>query len=905
MEISITHLDHLTNEHLAQAQDDNKPLSGSKFASRAASLSGSIHLPSTGPKSDPAVKSQAMYHLDSSDDENTGTTETRKTTTSEHARKPPTQIPAPAEVTREGAEKPESNAPSQPPGEKLSGRENEDTQKKANMSLVLWNSNKRTRGKKGTTSVSNWSDHWQVKFASVPAFNPLFTWLRTKNASTYEGDLISRNVSRILAKTHKSLLSKRAGDDISIIYRKTCEFTADEFIHRHPNLARRTQRPDDHATQDRPAEASPSKADDKCLDPTNVPSPMKSRRRIKKVSFKRSSGSRSVTTDKPMSPIFAGSAGSPSLVTGSAIVQSSLTFGFLAQRFSPNRNADIPPTIQDHIRDMEAQIENLCLASIKFVNLFIPRDTFDSETVIQKIWGSVEKITRQAELSFTIVCPGLTEAWSIRSFSFPGHLGAASSTKGSWAGCERCKTVDRESTLLEALRHIHAHMGQDEHDSAYEPHEDPCVVWLQAHHAFRYDNWGHLIRPRVRSFITIINRLQEKASEIGTRCAKPTGHGKAGSDLPKNLVFAFEAIVALYCIAADDIACVNRNLANAAPEPRSPNATAPRFEEPVVWPKNFTDYVARANFLLDEAQKDAILFDITDKKSERVDLEPVGREFLLGVILSNLHELPLEGSDSVDIIAPYKKHASRLQYLVHNRPKKRLFIELTALERELEALRKLVDCQIEILQKVAKVTDPHGTRETKERLVQYELECEFMEGLQNKLYHTEVQIDQLQRKVAHLKIQVVQVLEVLEEGHGKAIRVFTLVTLFFLPMSFVTSFLGMNTSDIRNTGNDSRFFWLIALPFTAGVVGVAFLYGYKWDDITESMSRMQARRRAAREASRALDTLPDGLPTYIKRPPLTNLQVGRTFREFRGVVRRRASAAVKRKNLEDSDDVDI
>lgn len=53
----------------------------------------------------------------------------------------------------------------------------------------------------------------------------------------------------------------------------------------------------------------------------------------------------------------------------------------------------------------------------------------------------------------------------------------------------------------------------------------------------------------------------------------------------------------------------------------------------------------------------------------------------------------------------------------------------------------------------------------------------------------------LQDKCAALKEEVKQAIEILE-GHGKVIRVFTIVTLFFLPLSFVSTFSGMDTTDV-------------------------------------------------------------------------------------------------------------
>lgn len=57
-------------------------------------------------------------------------------------------------------------------------------------------------------------------------------------------------------------------------------------------------------------------------------------------------------------------------------------------------------------------------------------------------------------------------------------------------------------------------------------------------------------------------------------------------------------------------------------------------------------------------------------------------------------------------------------------------------------------------------------------------------------------------------------IEVRKESNSKAIIVFTAVTVIFLPLSFVTSYLGMNSVDIRNGTFNQSLFWIIALPST-------------------------------------------------------------------------------------------
>lgn len=83
--------------------------------------------------------------------------------------------------------------------------------------------------------------------------------------------------------------------------------------------------------------------------------------------------------------------------------------------------------------------------------------------------------------------------------------------------------------------------------------------------------------------------------------------------------------------------------------------------------------------------------------------------------------------------------------------------------------------------------------------------------------------------------------EINDDDHGKAILVFTIVTLVFLPLSFVASFLGMNTVDIRNQTANQVLYWIIALPVTAGVVIVALVIGYKYEAMKDYIERYMGK----------------------------------------------------------------
>jgi hypothetical protein len=101
--------------------------------------------------------------------------------------------------------------------------------------------------------------------------------------------------------------------------------------------------------------------------------------------------------------------------------------------------------------------------------------------------------------------------------------------------------------------------------------------------------------------------------------------------------------------------------------------------------------------------------------------------------------------------------------------------------------------------------------------------------------------DDLIRRSGPLSDQTKQSLEIYEEDHGKAITAFTVVTVIFLPLSFVTSFFGMNTVDIRDMTSGQSLFWAIALPLTFITIGATVLIGYNGDTLRDIIASVYYR----------------------------------------------------------------
>ncbi|KAF4497035.1 mg2+ transporter [Fusarium agapanthi] len=235
--------------------------------------------------------------------------------------------------------------------------------------------------------------------------------------------------------------------------------------------------------------------------------------------------------------------------------------------------------------------------------------------------------------------------------------------------------------------------------------------------------------------------------------------------------------------------------------------------------------------------------------NDQLIVSDIGPEFLLANLISNLqnHTLMHQTGQSLDVIQSYRRVSSSLQYIAVRDPRRRRFLEISALEEETDALRAVIEIQSRMAKTLKRILSPdffrNGTTDDEyieNRRKRHLLESEHLGRQIQKLSENIRTLETLLGIAQVTKYKMKQMLEVLDEGHGKAIRVFTFATLFFLPLensqhdsSFVTSFFGMNTTDVRGIGWDQRLFWSSAIPLTVAVMTLALIYGYKWDTVLE------------------------------------------------------------------------
>ncbi|KAL2116560.1 hypothetical protein VTJ04DRAFT_8728 [Mycothermus thermophilus] len=113
------------------------------------------------------------------------------------------------------------------------------------------------------------------------------------------------------------------------------------------------------------------------------------------------------------------------------------------------------------------------------------------------------------------------------------------------------------------------------------------------------------------------------------------------------------------------------------------------------------------------------------------------------------------------------------------------------------------------------------------------VEWDFLQCKQNEFNEKSEQVENLIQFSESLQNRVRQMIEIGDENHSRAIRIFTVTTLIFVPLTFVSGFFGMNTNDIRDIDANQTLYWMISIPVTFVTLSIAFIYGYKADDLSD------------------------------------------------------------------------
>ena len=137
---------------------------------------------------------------------------------------------------------------------------------------------------------------------------------------------------------------------------------------------------------------------------------------------------------------------------------------------------------------------------------------------------------------------------------------------------------------------------------------------------------------------------------------------------------------------------------------------------------------------------------------------------------------------SLMLLDIYAAHFSALEFKASLNPQRRVFLAIRAFEEELRALKQVNSIQKKALILCAIQLAPKRRRADRTRETRHALEIKSLARSKDVRDLELKQIDRMLHMAEDLKSRVRESIEVLDEGHGNAIRVFTIVTVIFLPL---------------------------------------------------------------------------------------------------------------------------
>ena len=148
---------------------------------------------------------------------------------------------------------------------------------------------------------------------------------------------------------------------------------------------------------------------------------------------------------------------------------------------------------------------------------------------------------------------------------------------------------------------------------------------------------------------------------------------------------------------------------------------------------------------------------------------------------------------------------------------------INAFEEEVVAVHSVLIQQQRVLIKFRDNLDPKtfDTPSTA-RYMRFDYERKGIERVLMILRDQLKNCKELQSRAEVLAIQNVHLVETLQDDNGRAIFIFTFITILFLPLSFVAGFFGMNLQGINGTSYGASLFWKIAVPVTGAIMLLCF-----------------------------------------------------------------------------------
>ncbi|RYN19210.1 hypothetical protein AA0116_g2953 [Alternaria tenuissima] len=501
-----------------------------------------------------------------------------------------------------------------------------------------------------------------------------------------------------------------------------------------------------------------------------------------------------------------------------ATLQVLTSFGTMLENRPPE-----DPVLSAQKNMVRAAIDELFACLKRFVGLYVPCDY--AHSVCYKLWGSMALLNNSATLVFKeeehprplyIIRPLQTSFLRDRNIKKP---------MVPISSCLECKDGHTYKSHQEALTHlnkVHFRDGSLRHHQTARRYFVRTENDLRNERASKQHLW--LLQICIQYFETLVTRGEKL--HLGVAEGKQTDRRRY--QLPDGLLDCFEETVLFLMQATTSVVAIRNE---ASIWKHTPGKAIDDLETPAVQSalEELGKLGESAQASMTRAEKAVVL---AGGEGSTVSIGNAGPEFLVSIVLQNIARRHLLTDVKMDVNQLYQEYTSKLEYQIYQFPRKRLLRTIHKLQEELTVVQLVNSWQTKAFDNFLQILDPRTFKlPTSDRISLFlpESECisESLKSLQSKA----VELEALKKRTQYLREQLKQSVEILEEDHGKAILMFTIITTIFLPLSFVTSLFGMNTSDIRNIDRTQAFFWVIAIPFTAVIVLVAILLAYRGDKL--------------------------------------------------------------------------
>ncbi|KAJ5443385.1 Mg2+ transporter protein CorA-like/Zinc transport protein ZntB [Penicillium cf. griseofulvum] len=209
--------------------------------------------------------------------------------------------------------------------------------------------------------------------------------------------------------------------------------------------------------------------------------------------------------------------------------------------------------------------------------------------------------------------------------------------------------------------------------------------------------------------------------------------------------------------------------------------------------------------------------------SEAKVFRRVNAQDIVTMVTERLVRIPNENpngipsSDGFNLLQIYRQYILGLELQVRTSPNAEIFDEIQRLREELNIVHTVLDQQLEVLHRLRRVWARHSHSSNQVSLPSIYQSRKLITKMKRDL-------DELEDMAGRTSTLLRSMIEVRKESNSKAIAIFTVVTVIFLPLSFVTSYLGMNSVDIRDGTFNQSLFWIVALPSAAVLIFTLWMH---------------------------------------------------------------------------------